>query len=118
MQPYVSCYRKMKAVTYHFGSDPSRTTSFSARVSIGKQYFAKFDLGWQVAYYNTSTLFSLLDRFVSLQDFIQLGSLLTVIVVERFGQLIQLVHRLALKVRSVFVAKLLLRDLISPLPIR
>lgn len=39
---------------------------------------------------------------VRLQDLVQLGPLLTMVKVERLGELVQLVHRLVLEVRGVF----------------
>jgi hypothetical protein len=49
-----------------------------------------------------------LVTLVRAQDIVQLGPLLTVVKVERLGELVELFHRLVLEVRGVFVTELFL----------
>ena len=49
-----------------------------------------------------------LVSLVRAQDLVQLGPLLTMVKVERLGELVELFHRLVLEVRGVFVAELFL----------
>jgi hypothetical protein len=49
-----------------------------------------------------------LVTLVCTQDLVQLGPLLTVVKVERLGELVELFHRLVLEVRGVLVTELFL----------